>query len=152
MQDTWSFVAMEYHALVLNRTYVVSVNDREINGKVCRGLTAVEAGTGIVRLLTHPLSVQGDLNAPSSYVDEERLSRPAAGDFATCFSDVTAISYNHRKKWGMGYYPHDGRVLISTPTRARELIILGRQSGRSIADRLAESVGRANLSFKSHPA
>jgi len=149
MQATWSFVAMEYYALVLNRTYVVSVSDREIRGKVCRGVTAAEGGIGIARLITHRLAVQGDLNAASSYIDEERLSRPASGDFSTFLSDVTSIAYDHRKKWGMGPYPHDGRVVISTPSQMRELIILGSQSGRTIADRLAESVGRANPSFKS---
>jgi len=140
---------MEYYSLVLNRTYVVSVSNREIRGKVCRGVTSAEGGIGIARLITRQLAVQGDLNAARSYVDEETLSRPASGDFSTSLCDVTSIAYNHRKKWGMGPYPHDGRVVISTPSQMPELIILGSQSGRTIADRLIESVGRANPSFKS---
>lgn len=143
---------MEYYALVLNRTYLVSVTDREIRGKVCRGLTSVEGGIGIARAINASLSVHGDLNKASSYVDERKLERPCSGDFSIRLSDVTSISYNHRKKWGMGYYPHDGRVVISTSSRERELIILGRQSGRAIADRLVENVGWASRPFEPGPA
>jgi len=136
MQNIWSFVAMEYYALVLNRTYVVSVSDREIRGKVCRGLTSVEGGIGFARAINQAMSVQGDLNDGNSYVDKGKLGRPSRADFSIRLSEVRSVSYNHRKKWGMGYYPHDGRVLIATPARTRELIILGRQSGQAIADRL----------------
>ncbi|HJY06951.1 MAG TPA: hypothetical protein VJ323_11600 [Bryobacteraceae bacterium] len=63
-------------------------------------------------------------------------------------SEITSVAYNPRKKWGMGYYPHDGRVIVQTLKRQREFIILGNQSGQQIAQRLREYVARANSSFK----
>lgn len=41
------------------------------------------------------------------------------------------------ENWGMGYYPHDGKVYIKTKDfRKREFIILGAQSGQSVKDSL----------------
>ena len=37
------------------------------------------------------------------------------------------------KKWGMGYYPHDGKVYVKTKNgKKKEFIILGSQSGKEI--------------------
>ncbi|PPU68739.1 hypothetical protein XpiCFBP4643_09625 [Xanthomonas pisi] len=142
---------MEYYAVILNRTFLVSVDESHIHGTVCRGLTSVESGVGAARLITRQLSVQGDLNDPNSYLEDRQLNRQNSANFTLNLSEVTAVTYNPRKKWGMGYYPHDGRVFIQTPVRRRELIILGNQSGQEIADRLIRSVGRANNSFKPKP-
>jgi hypothetical protein len=50
-------------------------------------------------------------------------------------SDIKSAIYNPSKKFGMGYYPHDGRVIIETfDNKKREFIILGNQSGESIAN------------------
>lgn len=142
---------MEYYALILNRTYLVSVDGNHINGIVCRGLTSIESGIGITRVLTGHLAVHGDLNDPKSYVVEHQLISHNRANFTTPLSEVTSIAYNPGKKWGMGYYPHDGRVFIQTRLRKRELIILGDQSGQGIADRLVASVDRVHQSRKPLP-
>ena len=50
-------------------------------------------------------------------------------------SDIKSAVYNPAKKFGMGHYPHDGRVTIETyDNKKREFIILGNQSGKSIAN------------------
>ena len=148
MEEKWSFVAMQYYGLILNRTYLVSVDADNIHGQVCRGLTSIESGTGLARSLTKSLAVQGDLSDPLSYISDRQLSRESKANFMFNLSEITSVAYNPRKKWGMGYYPHDGRVIVQTLKRQREFIILGNQSGQQIAQRLREYVARANSSFK----
>ena len=143
MQDTWHFVAMEYYALILNRTYLVSVGATGIAGKVCRGLTAVASGTGLTRYITSQLAVHDNPNDPSSYVSDHSLAHQNNADFTLKYDDIISVSFNPNKKWGMGPYPHDGRVIITTPSKEREFIILGNQSGRDITDRISELMERA---------
>jgi hypothetical protein len=151
MQGTWTFVAMEYYALILNRTYLVSVDDVGLSAAVCRGLTAVKAGAGLTRRITGHLAVHGDLNDPDSYVSQQLVTRHSKANFAINHPNITSVIYNPGKKWGMGSYPHDGRVIVNTETQRREFIIIGNQSGKEIADRLSATVGGANNSFKPKP-
>ena len=134
---------MEYYALILNRTYLVSVDATGIAGKVCRGLTAVASGIGLTRYITSQLAIHDNPNDPSSYVSDHRLAGQNNADFTLKYDDISSISFNPHKKWGMGPYPHDGRVIITTPGKEREFIILGNQSGREIADRISKIMGRA---------
>ena len=146
MRNSWSFVAMQYYALILNRTFVVSVDAMGISGTVCRGLTGVEGGDSLTRYITAQLAVHGDLNDPNSYIGHTSI-RPSRANFALSHADITSVIFNPKKKWGMGPYPHDGRVIVETSTRRREFIILGKQSGREIAERLFADV----RSFKPEP-
>lgn len=58
-------------------------------------------------------------------------------NFILKISDIKSATYNPSKKFGMGYYPHDGRVTIRTiQNKKREFIILGNQSGQHIANLL----------------
>lgn len=144
MPQNWSFIAMEYYALILNRTYLVRVGDGKITGSICRGLTAVEGGGDrLTREITARLAVHGNLSDPASYVDDATLSKSHRANFVISLSKVQSVAYDPRKKWGMGYYPHDGRVTIVTPEQKRELIILGAQSGLEIVARLKSAVRAA---------
>jgi hypothetical protein len=67
-------------------------------------------------------------------------------------SDISTVEYNPKKKWGMGYYPHSGRVYINKAGRTREFIVLGKQSGSDVYARLKTAVGQANNSFKADGA
>jgi hypothetical protein len=131
----WSFVAMEYYALILNRTYLVSVTDETLVGVVCRGLTS-NPGAGLAGLLVTPMVASGDLNDPRSYVNDRRLHASSRANFTIDLKAVTNVRYDKRKKWGMGQYPHDGKVYVETASGEREFIILGAQSGEEIAARL----------------
>ena len=97
MQDTWHFVAMEYYALVLNRTYLVSVSSTGITGKVCRGLTATESGAGLTLYITRQLAVHGNLNDPSSYVSDHHLASRDNADFTLNCADIISVSFNPTK-------------------------------------------------------
>lgn len=135
---------MEYFALILNRTYLVSVEDGQLIGSVCRGLTAVAGGgDSFTRAITAKLVVYGDLSDPASYVSAATLSKGHSANFAIALSAVRSVTYDPEKKWGMGCYPHDGRVIVATLERNREFIILGDQSGREIAHRLSAAVKAA---------
>jgi hypothetical protein len=144
MTQIWSFVAMEYYALVLNRTFLVRVGDSEITGSVCRGITAVAGGGDfLTRVINGRLSVPGNLTDPKSYVDQATLSKTHRANFVMPLSRVRSVAYDSRKKWGMGSYPHDGRVTIVTAEMKREFIILGTQNGPEIAARLNSAVKAA---------
>jgi len=148
----WSFIAMEYYALILNRTYVINIKDDALCGVVCRGLTSIEGGGDtLTRSATGKLAVNGDINDPNSYVDITAINKPHRANFCIPLSDIRQVEYTPQKKWGMGYYPHDGRVFVVTPDSKREFIILGNQSGKEIATRLNAGVAVANKSFKPTP-
>jgi hypothetical protein len=108
---------------------------------ICRGLTSIEGGGDpVTRFATGKLAVHGDLNDPGSYVDAGVMAKPHRADFCIPLSDIRQVEYTAQKKWGMGHYPHDGRVFVVTPARRREFIILGNQPGKEIADHLQASV------------
>lgn len=138
----WSFVAMEYYALILNRTFLISVTNEKVVGVVCRGLTS-ESAPGVLNLFVAPMVVQGDLNDPRSYVNDRRLRASNHANFTIDLNDVKNVRYDKRKKWGMGHYPHDGKVYVETADGERELIILGAQSGQEIAAKLTTAVSEA---------
>ena len=141
---------MEYYALILNRTFLITINDESLIGVKCRGMTSVASGgDSLTRAITTYLAVSGDLNDPSAYIDERLLKNNSSANFTIMLGDIRSVGHNPRKKWGMGYYPHDGRVFVVTDKCRREFIILGRQSGRDICTRLSAAVERA---LKKHPS
>ncbi len=133
----WSFVAMEYYALILNRTFLITIKDGALCGVVCSGLTSIEGGGDpLTKTATGKLAVHGNLDDPKSYVNAERIKQPSNANFSIPLSKISKVTYDPRKKWGMGYYPHDGRVFVEAEGKKREFIILGNQSGKEIAERL----------------
>ena len=61
--------------------------------------------------------------------------------------EIKNVYHDSKKKWGMGYYPHDGKVYIETiDGKKRELIILGNQSG----DEIVKWISTRQLDFKSN--
>ncbi len=58
-------------------------------------------------------------------------------NFVVNRSDIIRVEHDKSKKWGMGYYPHDGKVYVTTHDNStREFIILGSQSGQEISNRI----------------
>ncbi len=138
-QSSWSFVAMEYYALILNRTFLLTVTRDRLDARVCRGITSIDGGP--VQSL---MAVHGDINDPNAYVNNELLAKPNRANVTLPLTSITSVEYTPKKKWGMGYYPHDGRVFVRTATRKREFIILGNQSGQQIASDLTSAVKQAS--------
>src|SRR5512143_2313837 len=91
----WSFVAMEYYALILNRTYLITVKDGALCGVVCRGLTSTEGGDDpLTKIATGKMAVHGDLGDPNSYVNAERMKQSSSANFSIPLSDLSGVTYD----------------------------------------------------------
>jgi hypothetical protein len=149
LTDKNHFVAMEYYFLILNRTFLVIKTNGYLIGIQGNGLVSVEGGKDILtRQITSNMAVKGDLINPYSYLKNKYLEKIAdlnlidgsiieanKTNFLINTSDIKSAIYNPSKKFGMGPYPHDGRVTIETyNNKKREFIILGNQSGENIAN------------------
>jgi hypothetical protein len=148
LTDDNHFVAMEYYYLILNRTFLVIKSKGLLIGIQGNGLVSVEGGKDILtREITSNMAIKGDLTNPYSYLKNKYLEKIAdlnltdgsiveanKTNFLIKLSDIKSAFYNPSKKFGMGPYPHDGRVKIETyDNNKREFIILGNQSGEHIA-------------------
>ena len=129
------FVAMEYYYLVFNRTFLVLLTRDYLIGIQGNGLIST-------------LSIQGNLDNPSAYIlssyldkmnDVELLDgsiiKANKVNFMIKKADIKNVYHNPEKKYGMGPYPHDGRVIVETiDNKKREFIILGNQYGQDVVD------------------
>ena len=133
------FIAMEYKGMS-NCIYKVYVTDSLILGAKVNGYITVQPNYGIGK------SIPKDrMHDPEAYVDQTMDKYdPVLSDHAAFLSmdkenfilrktDIRGIYHNPKKKWGMGYYPHAGRIeieTIKTPENRkgdRELILVGDQ-------------------------
>ncbi len=143
------FVAMEYYALILNRTFLVLLTDTGLVGLKGNGAVSVEGGRDLLtREISKSMAIRGDLKNPFSYVKDKYLDQYQNEDvggaditknhkdnFRIDYADIWAATYDKKKKWGMGPYPHDGKVFVMTNNgKKREFIIMGEQSGNDIKD------------------
>lgn len=148
------FIGMEYYWLILNRTFLVLLTKEYLIGIQGNGTIAVEGEkdfiTGInwAEPVVKHLVVKGDLTNPYSYLkasyinkiqDDDLLSNSFLSknkaNFKINRKEIKNVYYDSTKKWGMGYYPHDGKVYIETfDNKKKELIILGNQSGQAIVN------------------
>lgn len=137
----WSFVALTYYGLVLNRTYRVIVTERMIAGARVRGL------------LSAPLTVTERHYDPEFYVSEKLERRYAnvdpessellAVDHANFQIDrgtVERVELIERRKWGLGGIPSPGRIVVHHAGGRRELILIGRQDAHAIVRGLTREV------------
>jgi hypothetical protein len=142
----WSFVALEYYALILNRVYLVLVGDRVVAGAYMRGPIAA---------VPFPETAW----QPGYWLSERQLRRYGGVDvsgaefpgrhwfnFQLRRSEIADVRFNARPKWGMGTVPYSGRLHVTLRSgRQRELILLGGQDGPSIRDRLLPSAARSSV-------
>jgi hypothetical protein len=142
------FVAMEYYWLVLNRTFLVLVTTEYLIGVQANGMVSVEtAHDPLLNIIIGSLAVKGNLTNPYSYTKSKYLRKIENEDltgsgflsqnknnFRISRKEIKRVEYDASKKWGMAYYPHDGKVYVEMyDGNKRELIILGNQSGSHIA-------------------
>jgi hypothetical protein len=143
----WSFVALEYYALILNRTYKLFVTDDLIAGAIVRGW-----------LPAPPLP--SDAWYDPEFYPRERILRRYDGvdvssrdfvrqnywNFQHSRATIADVEFTMSPKWGMGTVPYSGRIILYfREGGAQELILLGRQDGPSIRDRLRPLVQGARL-------
>ena len=134
------FIAMEYKGMS-NCIYKVYVTDSLIFGAKVNGYITVQPNYGIGRSVP-----KERMHDPESYVDKTMdkydalLSNRSAflsedkDNFIIQKSDIKRLYHDPRKKWGMGYYPHAGRIEIETNKTPenrkgdRDLILVGDQN------------------------
>lgn len=134
----WSFVALEYYALILNRTYKVFVTEGLVAGAIVRGW-----------LPSPPLPTDAWFD-PDFYPRERILRRYEGIDvpshdflhknywnFHIPRSTIADVEFTRAPKWGMGAVPYSGRIILYfRQGGSQELILLGHQDGPSIRYRL----------------
>lgn len=143
------FVAMQYYALILNRTFLVILTNDVLIGIKVNGLISIESGGNVIaKEISKTMAVRGDLQNPYSYVKSKYIDEVQdcelldgsilthdKSNFIIKRADIKNAYYDPKKKWGMGYYPHDGKVYIETfDGKKKEFIISGNQSGNKIAN------------------
>src|SRR5579872_4195409 len=134
------FIAMEYKGMS-NCIYKVYVTDSLIYGAKVNGYITVQPNYGIGRSVP-----KERMHDPEAYVDktmdkyDNLLSDHSAfltldkDNFIIQKADIKRVYHNPKKKWGMGYYPHAGRIeieTVKTPENRksdRELILVGDQN------------------------
>lgn len=141
------FIAMEYYNLMMNRTFLVLILEDCLIGLKVNGLISVEAGgEPLTRSITNQMSIQDDLENPYAYLKSsylrkienlnihgESILKIEKPNFRINCNEIERVTYDKRKKWGMGHYPHDGKVYVKTKNgKKKEFIILGSQSGKEI--------------------
>lgn len=140
------FVAMEYYRLISNRTFLVLIGDEHLYGILGNGLISVKWISERDKKLANATVVQNNLDNPYAYLNKDfwnhiqedpvnwsNLLDYHKSNFKIRLDSITAVTYNSKKKWGMSYYPHDGKVYVHyDQKKKKEFIILGNQSGEQI--------------------
>ena len=130
----WSFIALTYYGLVLNRTYRVIVTDRMVCGARVRGL------------MSAPAVVTPAHDDPESYPNSKLDARYAGLDpespeflladranFQIPRESIERVELVERRKWGLGGIPSPGRIVLHCGDARRELILIGRPNAAAIA-------------------
>ncbi len=135
----WSFVAMEYYNLVLNRVYRVIVTEHAVAGARVRGVMSSPFFPPGEQWLDPDFYPNPKLEARYQGLDPESPEFLAAdtANFRYERSAIAAVEFVPRPKWGMGNVPCSGRILLRLHDGTRrELLLLGRQPGAAIRDAL----------------
>jgi len=115
------FVAMEYFALMLNRTFVVFVAPEGLYGWKAVGTVPAGAPTYFqpyAKMLDDP-KLRRDLAAVRKLANLK-------GGFFIRRSEISSVEVIPKQKPGMAGIPHSGRILIHFASgREREFILLG---------------------------
>ena len=137
----WSFIAMQYYWLIVNRTFEVFVTRTMICGARVRGVIASPEGTEPQQHDPHQY-VSARLRRRYDSVNPESPEFLALdrANFQLPRSTICSIEFFPRK-WGMGAVPYSGRLILSDVSQSKcELILLGTQDAERIAARLREIV------------
>ncbi len=134
-----NFIAMEYYAGILNRTFLVSAFSSGIGAMRVRGVMA-NPGYMAPDIASNPMTyadpgiLQRYRNASS---DPKSFLNLDGANFYYSMPDIVSISTDMSRKWGMGNVRYSGRIVLHLEkSKPRELIFLGVQDVQRIADEL----------------
>jgi hypothetical protein len=141
----WHFVALEYCYGMLNRTYVVFVTDAMICGARVRGLLPAPLAVN-ERWFDPYFFPRPDIVKRYTRVDltSAEFKRLSVANFQVPLNEVEDVRFNAEPKWGMGTVPYSGRLhLRLRDGTTRELILLGKQDGPALVERLRACISDA---------
>jgi len=129
------FIAMEYYALLLNRTIFVFFQPDGLYGWTAKGLVS--------SLRPRYFQNYADrIKDPTVINDPEviqRLARLMRGGFFIPRAEIVTAEIIAGRKWGMGAIPHSGRILLRLADgQRREFILLGDVDAAEIRRRILE--------------
>jgi hypothetical protein len=119
------FVAMEYFALILNRSYLVFITPEGLHGWKFTG----PVSTASPRFY-EPFEALLDLPelAPGSAEFNSLMSK--RGSFFIPQSQISSVEFVGESKWGMGPIQHSGKLYIKLLNgKKREFVLLGNAYG-----------------------
>ncbi|HEY2349402.1 MAG TPA: hypothetical protein VGH64_10310 [Puia sp.] len=135
------FIAMEYKGM-LNCIYKIYITDSLVLGAKVNGYITVQPNFGLGTSI--PFKVMHD---PEAYVNKKKdekyenlLNDPDAflktdkQNFIIRISDIKQVYHDPTPKWGMGYYPHTGKIMVEASKTTqnakaeREFILVGDQN------------------------
>jgi hypothetical protein len=131
------FVAMEYFALILNRSFLVFISDDGLRGWKFSGPVTTnfpEFYKPAEELLDDPEMAHGS----ASFNDLMN----GQGTFFIPYSEISSVVFAGKTKWGMGPILHSGILTLGlTSGRKREFILLGAAYGDGIRDLISARAG-----------
>jgi hypothetical protein len=132
------FVAMEYYAVVLNRSFLVFITEDGLRGWRFHGF--VSSMEPLFYKPAEDLLNDPELSPGSPAFDELMQHRHT---FFVPYAKIISVELIEKQKWGMGPIPHAGRLklhLLGFPS-TREFILLGQPHAHLIRDMLLSRVG-----------
>ncbi len=135
------FAAMEYHGVVLNRSFLVYVHPNGVYGIQFRGTVGSQEGS---RFFEPVLEILDDpWFAPGTRIFKQEMKK-SRHSFFIPWRDVAAVEFEGWTKWGMGNIPHAGTLRLRlTSGKKRDLILLGGAYGDGIRRFILEIRERA---------
>jgi hypothetical protein len=70
---------------------------------------------------------------------DEAILSAAGANFRLPLSQIESVTYTDEKKWGMGGVPYSGRIIVLASGKSLEFILLGKEDGVAVRDRLQEA-------------
>jgi hypothetical protein len=133
-----AMVAMEYYALILNRTFLIVGHDTTIAGAKVHGIHRASLGSPDHRFDDPRSFISPGMLSKlvGSFPNNRAFLNQARGNFLVDRHNLTSVTYDERPKPGMGNIPHSGSVVLAFDGRTREFILLGRQDGPGVVKAL----------------
>jgi hypothetical protein len=142
--ETVRFVAMEYYALILNRTFQVYACPTGIVGLKVRGFIAASPAHHSREFLDPQSFKDRGMAEKISNIDvcNTDVKKLGSANFRISYCEIQRIDFQKRKKWGMGSVPHSGILNIhGKGGLIKELILLGSQDGQKLLEKIIEVKG-----------
>lgn len=133
----YAFVAMEFYALMWNRTFAIFVAPEGLYGWKASGVV-----TNSDRRFYEPLREL--VTDPDLASDLPAIRKLAAvrGGFFYPRAEITAVSSDGKSQWGMGGIANSGHVTVRLASgKRRKFIVLGEAIPEEVRDRIATTLG-----------